>query len=263
MSELENQNAQLKAKAGKSFVIKISHKEGEDSELLLEREIILDAVTIAFQNAFHGSAAKNERARVIANSRSARYEGARRLYYLVNLAAVRERPPLDKMKCAHLAVKLLHEAVAASPPNAHRIEAFDLEKSIGRALIEMMTGPDPSQNIRALADLAECFPVTSELMFDDNSMCGPPWFKPTLQDGLKEVMLGAFFDLMRGFADGQRFPTIGELYRAIREKWNWHGDDKELRNARRELGLSGLPRGKAGRGKNRGGKSKGKNPRGF
>lgn len=59
-------------------------------------------------------------------------------------------------------------------------------------------------------------------------------------------MLGAFFELMAKLPD-YMFPTIGELDSAIRKKWKWSGNDKELRDARQELGLSGLPRGKSGR----------------
>ncbi len=135
------------------------------------------------------------------------------------------------------------------------------ESYIGQCLISILTGPNPKSRLMRLARLNSDFPITKGSApsfayyperFDE--------FAPTLQHGTKAVLLRVFLDLWNSYGASSlpfamlRLPTIKELDSAIREKWKWSGGDKELRDARRDLGLSGLPRGKSGRPKKQRGK---------
>jgi hypothetical protein len=126
---------------------------------------------------------------------------------------------------------------------------------IGKQFVEVMLSNDAAKMLRFLAELVDRFPISQGALDFGDDLSMPSWFKPTLQDGLKAVMLGAFLEIVgeRPMAP-ESLPTIGELDSVIREKWKWRGDDKELRDARRALGLSGLPRGKSGRPKKQRGK---------
>lgn len=144
-----------------------------------------------------------------------------------------------------LATSLLREPSGVLPKTT-----FGPRQIAGR-LLKIAVSKSAAKSLRALASLIEAFPFSESIDLDPFS--APERFKPTLQDGLKAVMLGAFFKLNTpGRHPGENLPTIGELDYAIRHKWKWTGGDKELRDARRELGLSGLPRARSGRPKQRG-----------
>jgi hypothetical protein len=130
-----------------------------------------------------------------------------------------------------------------------------MEGLIAKEFVGLMTSPDAPKMLRELAQIVDVFPVSKGSIYFGDNLSVPDWFKPTLQDGLKAVMLGAFLHLVeKRPLTRESLPTIGELDSIVREKWKWAGDDKELRDARRELGLSGLPCGKSGRPKKQRGK---------
>ena len=113
----------------------------------------------------------------------------------------------------------------------------DYERGILAHFINLMASEDAPQRLKMLSELVKRFPVSERPPNFNNWWSGPDWFKPTLEDGLKAVMLGAFFALMKRLPAKslpKKLPTIGELDSAIREKWKWCGGDKELRDARRE-----------------------------
>lgn len=182
-----------------------------------------------FAKEWFNESAEGERRRVMLKSMNARYGTPAMIHQIVNLVLKLENAP--------------------SRLSSHQDSACQ----IGQLLIDLMRRVDAPKQLRALAELVERFPPSDEVLDFDNGWWGPTWFKPTLQDGLKSVMLGAFFDLMKRSLP-PFLPTIGELDSAIRDMWKWNGGDKELRDARRELGLSGLPRGKSGRPKKQRGK---------
>lgn len=119
---------------------------------------------------------------------------------------------------------------------------------IGKTFVDLLKSEEASRMLRSLAEILDRFPLGEGPAYFGDYLSMPEWFKPTLQDGTKAVVLGAFLEIAekRPLA-AESLPTIGELDHAIRTKWKWSGGDKELRDARRELGLSGLPRGKSGR----------------
>ncbi len=134
----------------------------------------------------------------------------------------------------------------------------DIESGIAHYLSKILTSPKATSSLKRLAEVVKAFPLTSPPPLFAAHYHAPRGFEPDIQDGLKAVMLCEFWrqrKKMRGRHAGLELPTIGELDRAIRETWKWHGDDKELRDARRELGLNGLPRSKGGRPKKQRGKT--------
>ena len=141
---------------------------------------------------------------------------------------------------------ILQEAIRLGKADA-QADSHPPETMLGKLLLEMVSHVEAPKQLRQLAELVERVPPGSARVDFDSGHWNAASFLPTLQDGLKAVMLGAFFDLMNERLLDSRMPTIGELDTAIREKWKWSGGDKELRDARRDLGLSGLPRGKSGR----------------
>ncbi len=133
----------------------------------------------------------------------------------------------------------------------------DIESGLARYVVKILASPEAASRLKRLAEVVKAFPLTNPQPAFAAHYHAPRGFEPTLQDGLKAVMLCEFWrqrEQMRGTYAGLELPTIGELDSAIREKWKWSGNDKELRDARRELGLSGLPRGKSGRPKKQRGK---------
>ena len=129
----------------------------------------------------------------------------------------------------------------------------DFERFVGRWLVTILTGNKCESRLSALSKLNGKFPVSREVPVLDFYEGRFHEFQPTLQDGLKPVVLRAFLDLHLTITASSlpyahlRLPTISELTSTIREKWKWKGDDRELRDARRDLGLGGLPRAKSGR----------------
>jgi hypothetical protein len=155
----------------------------------------------------------------------------------------------------------LAKATVGSPTRAVLVEV--IESSITKQFVELMSSADAAKMLRELAELVDRFPVQKGSLYFGDNLSAPDWFKPTFQDGLKAVMLGAFFAVVekRPLAP-ESLPTIGELDALVKrvyirnnksEEKNPPGD-KELREARCELGLSGLPRGKGGRPKKQRGK---------
>ena len=131
----------------------------------------------------------------------------------------------------------------------------DIESGVAHYAVKILTSPDAGKRLEKLASFTKRFPLNRPPPSFINWHTPNIPFNPSPQDGTKAVMLGAYFALMKPRpAMPESRPTIGELDRAIRENWKWHGDDKELREARRKLGLSGLPRGKGGRPKKQRGK---------
>lgn len=126
----------------------------------------------------------------------------------------------------------------------------DIQSGIAHYILKILTSPEAASRLKRLAGVVKAFPLTIPPPSFAAHYHAPLGFEPTLQDGLKAVMLCEFWrqrGQIRGTHAGLELPTIGELDHSIRKKWKWHGDEKELRDARRELGLSGLPRGKGGR----------------
>ena len=126
----------------------------------------------------------------------------------------------------------------------------DIENGLAHYVVKILASPEAASRLKRLAEVVKAFPLTNPQPAFAAHYHAPQGFEPTLEDGLKAVMLCEFWrrrEQMRGTYAGLELPTIGELDSAIREKWKWSGSDKELRDARRELGLSGLPRGKSGR----------------
>jgi hypothetical protein len=225
------------------------------------------------------ASATNERTRIMTRSKPLGQERLRTLYQLASLVAARRlhsKDPLPSIK--HWGKKLMKAAATSDIDGMRKAcdwgnesqlilkeslrlgigiakgKSCDAETILGHLILEIMTSDGAPIQLRQLAKIVAGVPPGLRSVDFDNGLWGPDWFKPTLQDGLKAVMLGAFFDLMKFRLPDYPLPTIGELDSAIREKWKWSGGDKELRDARRELGLSGLPRGKSGRPKKQRGK---------
>lgn len=128
----------------------------------------------------------------------------------------------------------------------------ECEGKLGRLVREIVPRKEAAASFRALAELLEVIPSIENHTSFGVHFVKPDWFSPQRQDGIKAVMLAAFYGLLGGRVI--YLPSISELDSCIRGAWKWKGDDKELRVARRELGLSGLPRGKSGRPKKQRGK---------
>jgi hypothetical protein len=186
-----------------------------------------NSAELIFAKAWFAKTAENERVRVITKIQPLAKSDAWRVHDCLNMALFAEEKG---------SWSLIEQAW----------------KAVGMHLADMAKSAQAEKHFRALASLVKKHPPSASHL-DFNGWSGFPSFTPAASDGIKPVMLKAFFDLMSQRSD-MTFPTIGELDSYIRKKWKWHGDEKELRDARRELGLSGLPRGKGGRPKKQRGK---------
>jgi hypothetical protein len=141
----------------------------------------------------------------------------------------------------------------------------DIESGVAHYVVKILASPDATTRLERLADLTKVFPLLKPQPAFAAHYHAPPAFAPTLQHGLKAVMLSVFFELrekMRGTYAGLELPTIGQLDAAVKQRFiagNRSPDkkppsDKELREARLALGLSGLPRSNGGRPKKQRGK---------
>lgn len=190
----------------------------------------------------------DERRRVMLRSRIGAFGPATELHDLVtDFLLLKGNASLDTMSPV---LQVVEKITGNSPARTSLAEA--IEGRIAKQFVELMTKFDAAKKLRELAEIVDLFPAHKGNLDFGDCLSTPDWFKPTIQDGLKAVMLGAFFALVEKRPLGpESLPTICELDSAIREKWKWSGGEKELRDARRELGLSGLPRGKSGRPKKR------------
>lgn len=204
-----------------------------DEEAAQDREYIQSETVRMFKAEWYQAEPLKERARVMLNSECASNDNVSELHMFTACHSWAERHEWPKSQLE------------------------DYKRGILAHFIKLMASDDAPQRLEMLAKLAKRFPASQPAPNFNNWWSGPDWFKPTRQEGLKPIMLGAFFALMKKRPAKPlptSLPTIGELDSAIRVKWKWSGGDKELRKARHQLGLSGLPRGKSGRPKKQRGK---------
>lgn len=216
-------------------------EEAANDEAQQDRDYIQSEIVRIFKKQWYQAEPLKERARVMLDSSCASNDNVSELHMFT--------------ACRSWAEK--HEWPKAN--------LEDYERGILAHFIKLMNSDDVAQRLEQLAELTKRFPISEPAPNFNNWWSGPEWFKPTLQNSLKAVMLGVFFDLMkkrRANPLPTTLPTIGELDALIKRAYirdNESTDkkppgEKELRDARRELGLSGLPRGKGGRPKKQRGK---------
>jgi hypothetical protein len=199
-----------------------------------EREYIQSEIVRMFKAEWYQAGPLKERARVMLKSKCASNYNVSELHMFTALRSWSERHEWPKSQLE------------------------DYERGILAQFIKLMASDDAPLRLKMLAELTKRFPVSEPAPNFNNWRSGPDWFRPTRQEGLKPVMLGAFFALIKERAANPLpapLPTIGELDALVKHayisknksKEKKPPGEKELRNARRELGLSGLPRGKSGR----------------
>lgn len=220
-----------------------------DEESAQDREYIQSEIVRKFKEEWYQAEPVKERARVMLESRCASNDNVSELHMFTAYRSWAER----------------HEWPKSDLDN--------YERGILAHFLKLMASDDAPQRLEMLAELTKKFPVSEPAPNFNNWWSGPNWFKPTHQKTLKPIMLGAFFALMKKRPAKPlptSMPTIGELDALVKHAYTSKNKskekkppgEKELRNARRELGLSGLPRSKSGP-KNNGVKTKVNNPRGF
>jgi len=226
--------------------IEVQSKNGEPSKTV-EYTVEKNSMHHRFDKEFNQPLAIRERARVISGLRAATNDGVRELYHLVSLA-IRDKHShgLNENAALALNLEILAAALMQEPDSTRLADNWNLEGAIGKLLVKLMMEPDAPAKLSTLAALAGKFPPLTKQFNVERGYGVPDWFNPTLQDGLKAIMLRSFHDLMLKQTTNS-LPTIRELDSIVCDEWKWQGGDKELRDARRELGLSGLPRARSGR----------------
>lgn len=134
-----------------------------------------------------------------------------------------------------------------------------LQSRIADYIVKILASPKAASRLKLLGDVVTAFPLTEPPLNFAAHYEAPKGFKPTLPDGLKALMLREFWrqrdqmreaimqskrwrqpEQMRKVHSDLALPTFEAIKKAVEEVWKWTGDEKQIRDARKNLGLSGL-----------------------